>query len=195
MVITPLQKISFLVLRLMSSLIFITAGLNHLFRTADATARLEKAPLGYLATWVAPAETLIILSGIGLLLGGLLLLAGFKTQLAALLLVGIMIPITMTIQVVRAEGTGPLFNNIALTGVLIFFMVNGAMYYGLDQVRQLRKHSLCWLPTSTAGIWPYWLEPDAAAWFLYNYSTRCSGGYHANLSKSAAKICSAHQPP
>jgi putative oxidoreductase len=131
---TPLQKVSFLVLRVLGSLIFIAAGLNHLLQTAGATARLKKAELGYLATWIAPADTLIILSGIGLLLGGFMLLAGFKTRLAALALLAILIPITLTVQVANAAGSGPLFKNIALIGVLLFFIVNGAVHYGLDQV-------------------------------------------------------------
>src|SRR5690606_23646719 len=126
---TPLQKISFLVLRIMGSLIFILAGFNHILQTAGAAARLEKAPFAGLATWIAPAETLIILSGVGLLIGGSMLLAGFKTRLAAALLLAILIPITLTVQV-GAEGSGPLFKNIALIGMLLFFIVNGAVYYG-----------------------------------------------------------------
>lgn len=127
-----LQKISFLVLRIMGSLIFIMAGFNHLLQTTGAAARLEKAPFAHLASWIAPAETLIILSGVGLLIGGSMLLAGFKTRLAAALLLGILVPITLTVQV-GAEGSGPLFKNIALIGMLLFFIVNGAVYYGLDQ--------------------------------------------------------------
>lgn len=138
MEITPKQKISFLVLRALASLIFIMAGINHLFQTAGAAARLETAPFAHLATWAAPAETLIILSGIGLLLGGFMLLVGFKTKLAATLLLAILIPITLTVQV-GAAGNGPLFKNIALIGMLIFFIVNGALYYGLDQVLALKK--------------------------------------------------------
>ncbi|WP_303413775.1 DoxX family membrane protein [Pontibacter coccineus] len=127
-----MQKISFLVLRIMGSLIFITAGFNHLLQTAGAVARLEKAPFAHLTTWLAPAETLIILSGVGLLVGGAMLLAGFKTRPAAALLLGILIPITLTVQI-GAEGFGPLFKNIALIGMLLFFLVNGAVHYGLDQ--------------------------------------------------------------
>jgi len=121
----------------MGSLIFITAGLNHLFQTAAAAARLEQAALGHLATWAAPAEALIILSGVGLLLGGLLLLVGFKTRLAAFLLLALLIPITLTVQV--ANVGGPLFKNIALLGVLFFFLVNGAAHYSVDQLLALRK--------------------------------------------------------
>ncbi|MBC5994381.1 DsrE family protein [Pontibacter cellulosilyticus] len=138
MEITPKQKISFLVLRIMASLIFIVAGISHFVKTAGAAARLENAPFAHLATWMAPAETLIILSGIGLLLGGFMLLAGYKTKLAAAGLLAILIPITLTVQVGSGD-YGPLFKNVALTGVLIFFIVNGAVHYGLDQAMELKK--------------------------------------------------------
>ncbi|WP_162426655.1 DoxX family membrane protein [Pontibacter pudoricolor] len=136
---TPLQKISFLGLRILGSLIFITAGLNNLFKTAGATAKLQKSAFGHLATAIAPAESLVILSGIGLLVGGVMLLAGFKTKLASLGLLAILVPITLTVQIANPEGAGPLFKNVALMGILLFFMVNGAVYYGLDQVLELKR--------------------------------------------------------
>ncbi len=126
-------------MRGMASLIFITAGLNHLFNTTGVTARLEKVPIAHMAAWVAPPETLIILSGAGLLLGGFMLLAGFRTRVAAAVLLAILIPITLTVQVANPAGAGPLFKNIALMGVLLFFMANGAVYYSLDQLPALKK--------------------------------------------------------
>lgn len=131
---TSFHRISFLILRLMGSLIFIMAGFNHLFKTAGAAARLESAELGYLVTSVAPAETLVILSGVGLVVGGVMLLLGFKTRNAALLLLSILIPITLIVQVGNPEGAGPFFKNIALLGMLVFFFTNGAVHYGLDQM-------------------------------------------------------------
>lgn len=152
MVTTPKQKISFLVLRSMASFIFIVAGISHLLKTSGAAARLEKAPFAYLATWIAPAETLIILSGIGLLLGGFMLLLGFKTKLASAGLLAILIPITLTVQVGSGD-YGPLFKNVALIGLLIFFIVNGAVYFGLDQVlEQKKKASLAPLPGGTYAV-------------------------------------------
>ncbi|PVY42237.1 DoxX family membrane protein [Pontibacter virosus] len=145
-----LQKLSFLVLRIMGSLIFIMAGFNHLLQTAGAAARLEKAPFAHLASWIAPAETLIILSGVGLLIGGSMLLAGFKTRLAAALLLAILIPITLTVQV-GAEGSGPLFKNIALIGMLLFFIVNGAVHYGLDQTFFQNKQMKSTLKNKISG--------------------------------------------
>ena len=133
---TPFQKISYLVLRVLGSLIFIMAGLNHLFQTEEAVAKLQKAPFMHLTSWIASPETLIILSGVGLLMGGLLLLAGLQTKWTAMLLALILIPITLTVQVDSPAGNGPLFKNIALLGMLFFFSVNGARYYSLDQFIQ-----------------------------------------------------------
>ncbi|WP_276499443.1 DoxX family membrane protein [Pontibacter litorisediminis] len=135
---TPKQKISFLVLRSLGSLIFIMAGLSHFIKTAGAAARLEKAPFAHLATWMAPAETLIILSGVGLLLGGIMLLVGFKTKLASSGLLAILIPITLTVQVGSGD-YGPLFKNVALLGLLIFFIINGALYYSVDTLLEQKK--------------------------------------------------------
>ena len=126
-------------MRGMASLIFITAGLNHLFNTAGVTARLEKASFAHIAASVAQPETLIIVSGVGLLLGGFMLLAGFRTRVAAAVLLAILIPITLTVQVANPAGAGPLFKNIALMGVLLFFMANGAVYYSLDQLLAPKK--------------------------------------------------------
>lgn len=131
---TFFQKMSYLTLRLMGSLIFITAGVNHLFWQNEAVARLEKAAFGHLALRMATPETLIFLSGSGLLLGGILLLVGYKTKPAALVLLSILIPITITVQLANPAGSGPLFKNIAIMGMLLFFMANGAPYYSLDQL-------------------------------------------------------------
>lgn len=137
---THLQKVSFLVLRIMGSLIFITAGVNHLFKTADAIAKLQNSAFWHMATSIAPAESSIILSGIALLVGGLMLFAGYKTKLASVGL-SVLVPINLTVEVASSEVAGQLFENIALIGMLLFFIVNGAVYYGLDQVLELKKEA------------------------------------------------------
>ena len=134
-----INKFSFLALRVMGSLIFITAGFNHLFQTEQAAARLEKASFGFLATSVASPELLVLLSGTGLLAGGFLLLAGYQTRKAALLLFFILIPITITMQMGSMATMGPLFKNIAIMGILLFFAANGSVYFGLDQYLSKRK--------------------------------------------------------
>ncbi|MBB6610531.1 DoxX family membrane protein [Pontibacter sp. Tf4] len=149
---TPKQKISFLVLRSLGSLIFIMAGTSHFVKTAGAAARLEKAPFAHLATWMASAETLILLSGAGLLIGGFMLLAGFKTKLASAGLLAILIPITLTVQVGSGD-YGPLFKNVALIGLLIFFIINGAVYHSIDSFLEQKKRIIP-LPARNKGYVP-----------------------------------------
>lgn len=127
-----INKPSVLIFRIMLSSIFLVAGIQHLLKPEKVATRLANANMGFLATSFASPGILVIMAGIGLLIGGLLLLVGFKTKLAAALLILIIVPITLTIQVGNPEGLGPLFKNIGLTGGLIFFLFNGSLYYGVD---------------------------------------------------------------
>lgn len=130
----PLHHISFLLLRILGSLIFIHAGLNHLLYTDAVAGRLTGAAHAPWALALATPSTLVIGAGFGLLAGGLALLLGFRTRLAAAGLLLILLPITWTVQVGNPAGAGPLFKNIALAGILLFYLINGAGYYGLDQL-------------------------------------------------------------
>lgn len=67
---------------------------------------------------------LIILSGIAMLAAGFLFLIGYKTKWAALILMAVLIPITLTVQVGQITTLGPLFKNIAILGGLLFFVLN-----------------------------------------------------------------------
>lgn len=109
------------VFRVLLSGIFVTAGWAHLVRPDDVVARLLAAPRAHLATAVAPAELLVGATGVVLLVGGLALLLGLKTRVAAVVLAVCLVPITVTVQL-SPERLGPLFKNIALLGGLIHFM-------------------------------------------------------------------------
>jgi len=115
---------SVVILRIMLSLIFIVASTNHLFNTEKAVSKIEHASMGFIGTILGSPETAVILSGIVMLIAGLALLVGFKTRYAAILLIAVLIPITLTIQVGQVETMGPLFKNIAILGGLIFFTIN-----------------------------------------------------------------------
>ncbi|MFW6054086.1 MAG: DoxX family protein [Persicimonas sp.] len=131
-----LQRASRGVFRVMLSGIFIVASLNHLTKPEGVATRLENAPMGHLATALAPATTLVVLAGIALLAGGLALLAGLKTRLAALGLIAVLIPITLSVQVGDAASLGPLFKNIGLAGGLIYFAAHGADTWSIDAWRR-----------------------------------------------------------
>lgn len=59
-----------------------------------------------------------------MLIGGLAFLVGYKTKWAAMVLIAVLIPITLTIQVGQMNTIGPLFKNIAIMGGLLFFIMN-----------------------------------------------------------------------
>lgn len=131
-----INKTSIVIFRIMLSLIFLVAAINHLVSPAKVAARLAKAEMGFLATSLASPESLVTLAGIGLMAGGLLLLTGFKTRLGAAILILIIVPITLTVQIGSPEGLGPLFKNIGLLGGLIFFFFNGALCCGIDLINK-----------------------------------------------------------
>ena len=115
---------SVVILRMMLSLIFIVASTSHFFKTKKMVARIENANLGFIGTVPGSPETMIILSGIVMLIAGISLLAGFKTRLSSIILIAVLIPITITIQVGQMSTMGPLFKNIAVLGGLLFFSIN-----------------------------------------------------------------------
>ena len=124
----------------MLSLIFLVAGTGHLLNTGHIAERLLDAQYGFLATAVAPARPLVLLAGAALLIGGLGLLLGYRTRWAALLLILVVIPITITIQIGRPT-LGPLFKNVAIMGGLLFFATHGAGPYSLGERLQGRQQS------------------------------------------------------
>lgn len=129
---TPRPRITAL-FRALLSLIFLVAGTGHLLDTEHIVRRLQDAQLGYLATSIAPAEPLVLLAGGALLVGGLGLLLGLQTRLAAGLLLLVVIPITITIQIGRPT-LGPLFKNVAILGGLLYFTAHGADRFSLDRM-------------------------------------------------------------
>ena len=120
------------VFRGLFSLIFLIAGLGHFVERDLMLARLEDAPLGYLASFAGPPELLMPRSGMALVVCGVALLLGFKVRAAAVLLFLTLIPITVTTHLGNPGHTGPLFKNVALLGGLLHFAVRGGGAYCID---------------------------------------------------------------
>lgn len=115
---------SVVILRILLSFIFIVASTNHLLHTEKIVSRLENAKLGAMGTILGTPETAVILSGFVMLIAGISLLIGYKTRIAAIVLIFVLIPITITIQVGQITTLGPLFKNVAICGGLLFFSIN-----------------------------------------------------------------------
>lgn len=115
---------SIVVLRMMLSLIFIVASINHLLKTEKVVSRIEHANMGFLGYVLGSPKTAVILSGVVMLMAGSALFVGVKTRYAAVVLISVLIPITLTIQVGQMATLGPLFKNVAILGGLLFFAIN-----------------------------------------------------------------------
>lgn len=111
-------------LRILVSGIFLIAGFNHLIAIEKTANRIEMAEFKGIAHFFGNLELLVILSGVTMLIAGISFLIGFKTRWAAIVLLAVLIPITLTIQVGQVNSLGPLFKNIAIAGGLLFFIIN-----------------------------------------------------------------------
>lgn len=111
-------------LRIFVSGIFMVAGSNHLLNTGKVQSRLEQANFKGIAYFFGDPEWLIVVSGVVMLMAGILFLVGYKTRWAAIILVLILLPITLSVQVGQINTLGPLFKNIAILGGLLFFIIN-----------------------------------------------------------------------
>ncbi|WP_281777694.1 DoxX family protein [Croceibacter atlanticus] len=119
-----ISRRSIQLLRIMVSGIFLVAGLNHLLNIEKTVQRIEKASFKGIAHFFGDPQWLIILSGIVMIAAGSLFLIGYKTKWAAIVLMMVLIPITLTVQVGQITTLGPLFKNIAILGGLLFFILN-----------------------------------------------------------------------
>ncbi|PAP75106.1 DoxX family membrane protein [Rubrivirga marina] len=131
----PLPEAAF---RVLLSLIFLVSGATHLLRPEAVAARLDGAPFAHVATALAPSTSLVLLAGVALLAGGLALLVGYRTRAAALGLIAVLVPITLTVQL-APEALGPLFKNVAILGGLVFFAAHGSEGYSADRALRLRR--------------------------------------------------------
>jgi len=119
-----ISRRSIQLLRIMVSGIFLVAGLNHLLNVEKTAQRIEQANFKGIAHFFGDPQWLIILSGIVMIAAGSLFLIGYKTKWAAIVLMIVLIPITLTVQVGQITTLGPLFKNIAILGGLLFFILN-----------------------------------------------------------------------
>lgn len=115
---------SITVLRVMLSGIFLVAGLNHIAVPQGVVKRLTASSMySFFPAFIDP-KSLVIVVGAGLLIGGLLLLMNRFARYASMLLIGLLIPITISVQLQGLGTMGPLFKNVAIAGALLFFVNN-----------------------------------------------------------------------
>jgi putative oxidoreductase len=118
------SRTSVTVLRVMLSGIFLVAGLNHVLVPQGVSKRLMASPMYELFPKFIDPQVLVVGVGVGLLIGGAFLLANRFTRYAAMVLLALLIPITISVQLQGLETMGPLFKNVAIAGALLFFINN-----------------------------------------------------------------------
>lgn len=113
---------NFVLFRALTSSIFIYAGTNHLFQHEKILTKVSKSRAFEMLDNPAIFSTSIQLSGVAMIIAGILLALGFKQKLAALVLLLILIPITLTVQLENLADLGPFFKNVAIAGSLLFII-------------------------------------------------------------------------
>jgi putative oxidoreductase len=64
----------------------------------------------------------ILFSGAVMVMAGMALLIGYKSRVAAWLLLAMLIPITISTQLENLNDLGPFFKNVAITGSLLLII-------------------------------------------------------------------------
>ncbi len=116
-----IRNINFL-FRLMTSLIFLYAGIGHLFNGDKILARLSKSSLYGIIDNAAIFTTSILLTGLIMIAGAIMLIANYKVKYAAIALLLVLIPITISVQLDNLKDLGPFFKNVAISGSLLLLV-------------------------------------------------------------------------
>jgi putative oxidoreductase len=117
-----MSKKSFVLFRALTSSIFIYAGMNHLFHPEKILNKVAKSRIFETLDSPTLFAASIQVSGIAMAIAGVLLLAGIKQRVAAILLLSILISITLMVQLENLNDLGPFFKNVAIAGSLLFII-------------------------------------------------------------------------
>lgn len=114
-----MTKNTFLLFRVLTSLIFIVAGIGHILNPGKVFAKLSHSTI---YEWMPMHNffyVIILFTGLFMIIAGIFLIVNFKIQLAATALLLILIPITLSVQLENLNDLGPFFKNVAIAGSLI----------------------------------------------------------------------------
>jgi putative oxidoreductase len=112
-----------------TSLIFIYAGIKHLQQPQGIFKRIASSTFYTYLPNEAVFKYAILFSGAVMIAGGLSLLFGYKARSAAIVLLAMLVPITLTTQLENLNDLGPFFKNVAIAGSLLF-IINRKKYEG-----------------------------------------------------------------
>jgi putative oxidoreductase len=134
------MKITTLTARVLFSMIFLMAGLSH----------FSAATIGYAAYQGVPlANVLVPISGVIAIAGALSIILGYKIKIGSLLIVLFLVPVSFAMHPFW-KATDPMtqqiqmsmfMKNISMIGGALFFFVQGAGAYSLDNIKKVGNAS------------------------------------------------------
>lgn len=127
--------------RSLTSLIFIYGGIKHLSHPDGIFKRIASSTVYSYLQYDEVFKAAILLSGLLMVVGGLALMLGYKSRSAAMLLLSILIPITLTTQLENLNDLGPFFKNVAIAGSLLLIIKY--------KKNENKKHSYNTIPTTS----------------------------------------------
>ena len=127
--------VGLLVLRLVLGVIFIGHGAQKLFGSFGGPG-LKGTAQGFEQIGVRPGRLMALMAGLAEFGGGILVILGFLTPLAALALIGVMIVAVLTVHLKNGffNTNGGYEFNLALAGIALTLLIVGAGAYSLDSV-------------------------------------------------------------
>lgn len=117
-----MKKQHYALFRILTSIIFLYAGAGHLFNAGKILSKFSSTQFFAMLPDKSIFTLMIYLSGIVMVAAGIMLAAGWKERKAALALLMMLIPITISVQLDNLKDLGPFFKNIAIAGSLLFII-------------------------------------------------------------------------
>lgn len=128
-----MEDAALLVLRLALGGVFVAHGAQKLFGSFGG-AGIEGTTGFHEQLGIKPARPMAVLAGLTEFLGGILVVAGFLTPLAALALIGVMAVAVLTVNLKNGffAANGGYEYNLVLAAVALALVLAGGGAYGLD---------------------------------------------------------------
>jgi putative oxidoreductase len=128
-----MDDVALLVLRLVLGGVFVAHGAQKLFGSFGGPG-IEGTTGFHEQLGIKPARPMAVLAGLTEFLGGILVVAGFLTPLAALALIGVMAVAVLTVNLKNGffAANGGYEYNLVLAAVALALVLAGGGAYGLD---------------------------------------------------------------
>jgi putative oxidoreductase len=105
-------------------------------------ARINESPWRDAVVTVGNPSLLLWMSGAVFVVYGAMLVLGYATRTAAILLFVTLVPITISVHVAPGH-VGPFFKNIAILGTLLHFYARGPGCFAIDSRSPTKAASPC----------------------------------------------------